>query len=581
MRLSELASIDWVAVKGWLGKAMDQLKPLFTLFEGPELAIGLAIVLLVAGGVVWVLMVARILPIWVRLVSLTRYVRPHQETYAKFRAVFPEFGERLQKLKFLRHGWLEFSETLVIRDDPDEPILNTARPQLYINVQAVESSGTSLRLFQALPNYFVGFGLLFTFLGLVAAIYFASEGVASKDVDKAQESLGNLLHAATFKFLTSIAGLGVSIILSFSYRVLVQSLQLQFDKLCEAMEKGMLFATRESIAFGQLEELKEQTAQLKRFNTDFAIEVGKVLEERIRDSMSESLAQALKPMSAALERFSSNVGEMNQEALADMTKAFGDDLKAAAGDEMNALIITLDDIKGALGSVVAEIDRTSTGLGARVDQSATKMEELLGAAGERLRETASGAGDAFAKKLEGASTDLGDKLQPLADQLGRFQSIVDGLDAKMQAQRNAFEDVAQSVRDITGGVRTTIEELSAATSPMARVAERLAAAARDMSAAGTAVSDSQQELRALADTLGETARSTQTVWQDYQSRFEGVDRSLAGAVGQLVAGADAYREHVQSFVSELDQQLDKAVRSLRVGIEGLQDSIEELIDRKE
>jgi hypothetical protein len=106
-------------------------------------------------------------------------------------------GERL-----LEHSWSEFKKTLII-PSPDErgPIQNTARPSDYLNVDSV-SSELHLPLYQALPNYFVGIGLLFTFLGLVAAIYFASQGVAG-DVTQAKESLGNLLTVATIHHLHS------------------------------------------------------------------------------------------------------------------------------------------------------------------------------------------------------------------------------------------------------------------------------------------------------------------------------------------------------------------------------------------
>ena len=72
-----------------------------------------------------------------------------------------------------------------------------------------------------------------------------------------------------------------------------------------------------------------------------------------------------------------------------------------------------------------------------------------------------------------------------------------------------------------------------------------------------------------------------SAWADYQSRFEEVDKSLAGAIEQLVTGADAYREHVQSFVSGLDRELDKAVRLLGGGINTLKDTIDELIEVRE
>jgi hypothetical protein len=76
--------------------------------------------------------------------------------------------------------------------------------------------GLNFPVWQALPNYFVGVGLLFTFFGLVAALQFASGAVAA-DIDEAQGALRNLLAAATFKFMTSICGLFSSIVFSVVY----------------------------------------------------------------------------------------------------------------------------------------------------------------------------------------------------------------------------------------------------------------------------------------------------------------------------------------------------------------------------
>jgi hypothetical protein len=195
---------------------------------------------------------------------------------------FIRIDEAITQERLLKHGWEEFKETLIL-PQPGEPgpIRNTARPSAYLNVGSVASE-LNLSLYQAIPNYFVGIGLLFTFLGLVAAIYFASEGVAG-DVKQAKESLGNLLNAATFKFATSIAGLGSSIVLSFFVRLLTLRVQLYFDRLCELLEQRMTSVTPEWLAFQQVDELKKQTIQLERFNTDFAVEVAKALETRLSD----------------------------------------------------------------------------------------------------------------------------------------------------------------------------------------------------------------------------------------------------------------------------------------------------------
>jgi len=568
----------WEEIRPWLHQVMDSLQGLFEIFEGPEPAIGISILMLGCLALAELFLFYRIVPIWWTLRRLAKMVRQNNNTRQAFAAAYATVDQEMRQPRFLRHAWIEFTESLVVHErDPHHAIRNTARPELYLNVHAAEASGKSMRFLHALPNYFVGFGLLFTFIGLVAAIYFASQGVASRDVDAAQESLRNLLNAATFKFMTSIVGLGASIILSMSYRYLVQQLQWRFDRLCEALEKGMLFATHESIAFDGLLELKEHSEQLKRFNTDFAIEVGEVLRNR----MSESLSEALKPLTQAVQSMAGNVGEMNQDALARMAKTFGDDLKGAAGSEMESLVQGLGEIRSSLDTVVERINETSSDFGDRIASSASRVEALLGAAGEQLREKTSTAAAAFANQLEGASDNLASSLMPLSEQIGRFEGSIDGLDVKLESQRQAFQDVAETVRNITGDVAQTIEDLRHAASPLASVSNQFESAAKEIRAAGEAITATHVGLKSLAATIGETADAMKSAWADYQSRFEEVDKGLAGAVEQLVTGADAYRQHVQSFVSGLDKELDRAVRQLSGGIDTLKDSIEELIELRE
>ncbi len=560
---------------------MRGLEPAFGVFEGPEIAIGLCLFMIAVAFCVFVWMFVKVKLVRRRLDKSTKFIKKHNESYPAFKKVFREISDEINGLKPLRHSWQEFKETLVIEEGSDDvPVGNSIRPQQYLNVHAVEASGKSFRLLQSLPNYFVGFGLLFTFIGLVAAIYFASQGVASGNVDQAQESLRKLLNAATFKFLTSITGLGASIVLSFTYRIQIQSLQHSFDKMCEALERGMVFATPETIATKQLSELKEQTAQLKRFNTDFAVEVGKVLEEQFSQTLQTNLADALKPLSEALDGMAGNFGKMNQDAISDMTKSFGEDLKGAAGKEMDALVNALDNIQGALGNVVNQIDQTSSEFGSRMASSAGRVEELLGAAGQSIKEQTSSAANDFADKMQASSSELAETLTPLSNQIGRFESAISGMETKMADQREAFADVSESVRGITGDVATTIRDLRSATQPLVNVADKIASAAQDVGGAGEAITQSHEQLRLLAASIVKTSEQMQEAWLDYKSRFENVDKSFAGSIDQLITGADAYREHVESFVSGLDRELNKAVRTLGGGIEGLKESIEDLVDSR-
>jgi hypothetical protein len=97
---------------------------------------------------------------------------------------------------------------------------------------------------QALPNYFVGLGLVMTFLGLIAGLWFASQGMRTADMIEARAALVHLLNSATFKFLTSVAGIAMSLVVSLAFRISVQSLRIRLDLLCDRIEEATACATR-------------------------------------------------------------------------------------------------------------------------------------------------------------------------------------------------------------------------------------------------------------------------------------------------------------------------------------------------
>lgn len=73
-------------------------------------------------------------------------------------------------------------------------------------------------LMAALPGYFTSLGLIFTFMGLVAALYFAARGFRSGNLDEARASIMQLLNASSFKFLTSVSALGSALLISVVHR---------------------------------------------------------------------------------------------------------------------------------------------------------------------------------------------------------------------------------------------------------------------------------------------------------------------------------------------------------------------------
>jgi hypothetical protein len=235
----------------------------------------------------------------------------------------------MMKNKYVRHSWEKFRETL-IEPEPDDHlraavILNTSRPQDYFNMA---EAGLRFPVYKALPNVLVGIGLLLTFFGLVSALFFTTDAINNATDPKAtQEALRGLLHAASFKFYTSIAGLGGSIVLTLVLRQGTSLVESCFDALAFALEAKLHFITPESIAFKTYRESQEQTKALRLFNTEVAISVGKRIEEALAASLPGFLAQAMAPIEKSLNEVANKLTSMNEGAIGQMAGDFVDKLR--------------------------------------------------------------------------------------------------------------------------------------------------------------------------------------------------------------------------------------------------------------
>jgi hypothetical protein len=135
----------------------------------------------------------------------------------------------------LSADWRHYKSTILVSDHP-ERLWATYRPSAYFNLETLDRRGLGLVLLRSIPGYFVGVGLLFTFMGLVAGLYFASRGLMATDLPTARLALVQLLRTSTVKFSTSVAGLGISIAIAIWSRVLIDGFERLMGELCTALE---------------------------------------------------------------------------------------------------------------------------------------------------------------------------------------------------------------------------------------------------------------------------------------------------------------------------------------------------------
>ncbi len=75
--------------------------------------------------------------------------------------------QELERNWLIGHDWINFEETL-FDTDSGKAIGNTVRPQAFFNSGIARERLSGLKMMNAVPGYFVGIGLLLTFIGLVS-----------------------------------------------------------------------------------------------------------------------------------------------------------------------------------------------------------------------------------------------------------------------------------------------------------------------------------------------------------------------------------------------------------------------------
>lgn len=124
----------------------------------------------------------------------------------------------------------------------------------FSNYIATEPEGTRNHsvLMGALPGYFTSLGLIMTFLGLVVALYFAAKGFRTGNIEDARAAIIQLLNAASFKFLTSVAALISAFTISVFLRLSLSLLGAESLKTAERIEV-FLATWREHVGAGEVE----------------------------------------------------------------------------------------------------------------------------------------------------------------------------------------------------------------------------------------------------------------------------------------------------------------------------------------
>lgn len=508
-----------------------------------------------------------------------------QPSMSDFSTCLQDFSDQLETYKTLRPLWREFYETLVFPQsgDKDQSIRNTKEVASCFNENTILAPNIDLALYGAVPNYLTCLGILGTFLGLVAGIYRAGQGLASSDAEELRHALEGLLGGASMAFWTSIVGLVASLLFSWFEKRQLHGVRRLITRWNEELERRIKRITHEDLAGRQLQELRNQSEFLEEFTTQIAYNIA----DALGDKMNDRLVPALERLTHAVEEMRDHRYQTNTEMLLQVVQEFKTSLMANAGEEMQALSHSLEKMNNSLRPLLLEmadvqnqLKDASQAISTHIMESyKSGSEEFAKCMLETMNHVRTGTGELGEllsnqlrltfeqgrREFENLMGLFSERLYDLEKAGQTFQTVLNGAENTLKGLNEAVEHV----NDLPQKFASVSEQLSNVSSRMQRIAEETGHTHRSLQSLATKLSDGLNHFYQVHGTL-------KNQWYSYLSRFENVDAALNRVFTILTSGLESFAAKTQNYLKALDEHTAQITTSIGGAVKELQEAIEEL-----
>lgn len=462
-------------------------------------------------------------------------------------------------------------------------------------------------MFEAIPNIAVGVGLLFTFIFLTLALTDATAALTAQNSQSTSilDATRSLLGSAGGKFLSSLAGLTVSLAWTFFGRRRLVRVQRAASQVVEAIEQILPPVGAEAAVAEQLEQLqtlgdrlasqqatlvksqellqdqqaltddllveaREQTGSLKRFETDLAVTIGKT----ITNSFAPQMEQMTSRLVDAIAHLSDRIGTMNEDALQKMMQDFSQVIRSNTDAEM-------DKFKETLMSLSASLNDASKGLTTGVEDAAGHLGRATADMTEKLSAAAQGLVSSV-QNMDAAMDKAQESVKQMDATIERAATL--GAQGLSQVDRTLTntEQVAQRMGEVGRHWTQAAETLERTAGRLAEVSDGMDELSQEQRAVVASVRsvapEALQAVGRMSTLLDESARSAAQSMSTVQESMAKTSRDLGGVVSSITEGVGTYTEQVARLHQTMDAKMAEAVGKLGGAIQNLTETIDELND---
>lgn len=557
---------------------LDQIITLYSAilepFGTPDFGPKLATALLALAAVVFCCFLCLALPQAYQLRSALASIKgksggkTEQEMRLEFQQDYPAIDNALLSNWATSKVWQEFRKSLIFKGSGERTtILAAARPSYYFNPRSLFVQYDFVR---NLPNYFVGLGLLGTFIGLIAALTFSTKSLtAAVDQQAIKEALNQLLTTAAAKFYISAAGLVASLILSLLIRLTLKQLHAQVYRINAALQERLLLVSEQYITEQQLTVQKESLTELRLFNTNIAMKIGDAVRsavEESNDSLTSKLSEIADSFSKLIEASGAGAGAAVGEA---MKGAFDTSLKEA-GNAIGGVASELKELPARLSEAANSIQKIGSAAAEQQQQLASQIKEaitsMLADAGKRIAENIDGGTKGLVQGLDNTSANFGASAARIEGMLEKLNGSWDNYIETLSSLSVKNQEIRSDLQSLSSQIVSTAEGVSKASQSVDSNLSKLIDGVDNVS---RLLVESNRGSQQSQTTIRETVEALQRQMSVHMDRFNSVDETLARVFTSIGSHLEAQSTQMGEQLATMDQALARAVNQFEQLIEDL------------
>ena len=437
--------------------------------------------------------------------------------------------------------------------DVTEVVLWLLGASLLIALLALRA-GTARRFTAYAPTFFTSLGILGTFVGIVV-------GLLGFDPAQVDASIGHLLDGLKTAFITSLAGMGASIV----FRVLTTTPVFRPPKVEDTEgatpedvlvaikeQTELLRATRDAIAGSEESSL---SGQVKLMRTDMRDHARNEREER--KAFAEKLWQQLQGFAEMLSKSATEqVIEALRQVIVDfnrnLTEQFGENFKALDAS-VQKLVVWQEQYRRQLSQLHELYNRSAQAMTriAEASESIPQHMQALATVMERA--------DHQLQELERHLSAFEAMRQKAVEAVPRVQAQVDEMTTDIAAAVESASDHYKKLLDVSDTYIEAQEERSQEMlATLTRAGEQVQ---RDSQAVQQQVAESVQEMqrrveRTVDETLAVQSRATnQAVEAMLEQMRQSVSHTGDGVNAQLDVLDRALQQELERVLNQMGQAL--------------------------